>query len=57
MGKKTVLKFDENKRKDFICGFHKRKKERRKIAEGEQKERKRKQKLEERKDRRDVKKQ
>jgi hypothetical protein len=35
MGKKTVLKFDANKRKEYICGFHKRKKERRKIAEQE----------------------
>lgn len=50
MGKKIVVKFDEGKRKEFIGGFHKRKKERRKKAEQEMKEKHRKEKLEERKD-------
>jgi hypothetical protein len=35
MGKKLGIKFDAEKRKEFIGGFHKRKKERRKIAEQE----------------------
>ncbi|XP_066592740.1 nucleolar protein 12 [Prorops nasuta] len=33
--KKGILIFDENKRRDFLCGFHKRKLERRKKAQEE----------------------
>ncbi|KAH9304852.1 hypothetical protein KI387_009256, partial [Taxus chinensis] len=50
--KSLIISFDENDRREFVTGFHKRKKQRRKIAEKQQERKQREKRLAERKKRR-----
>ncbi|KAJ7238543.1 hypothetical protein O6H91_Y442300 [Diphasiastrum complanatum] len=48
--KSAVIIFDETARRDFVTGFHKRKKQRRKVAEMQKKVKERQKRLKERKE-------